>query len=127
VSRPDGAGNAARHGGGSRWYADAGDADRAIEHAIAAADFARAGELLWATAGRVLDGRAADVRRWLQHFTPAQIAVQPALALFTPEQIGSEPTLALTAAAGHLVAGERDLVEHWTAVAERTRAGDEDW
>ena len=28
-------------------------------------DVARAGALLWATAARVLDGRAADVRRWL--------------------------------------------------------------
>jgi LuxR family maltose regulon positive regulatory protein len=100
------------HRRASNWYARAGDADRAIEHAIAAADLTRAGALLWSTgAARVLDGRAADVRRWVDRFTP--------------EQIAAEPTLALTAAAQHLVAGERDLVEHWTAVAARTLAGDE--
>jgi LuxR family maltose regulon positive regulatory protein len=110
LRRTDAAGEAELHRRASHWYADAGDMDRAIEHAIAAADFARAGELLWATAGRVLDGRAADVRSWLDRFTP--------------EQIASQPTLALTAAAQHLVAGERDLVEHWTAVADRTLAAD---
>jgi LuxR family maltose regulon positive regulatory protein len=67
---------------------------------------------LWRTAAaRVLDGRAADVRRWLDRLTTDQIA--------------SQPTLALTAAAQHLVAGERDLVEHWAAVAARTLTGDE--
>ncbi|HEX5619851.1 MAG TPA: LuxR C-terminal-related transcriptional regulator [Solirubrobacteraceae bacterium] len=111
LRRTDPACEAELHRRASCWYAAAGDADRAIEHAIAGVDLARAGELLWATAGRVLDGRAADVRRWL--------------ARLTPEQIASEPTLALTAAAHHLVAGERDLVEHWTAVAGRTLGGDD--
>jgi LuxR family maltose regulon positive regulatory protein len=100
------------HQRASEWYARAGDAERAIDHAIAAGDLARAGTLLWTSAAaRVLDGRAADVRAWLERFTP--------------EQIASQPTLALTAAAQHLVAGERDLVEHWTSVASRTLAGDE--
>jgi LuxR family maltose regulon positive regulatory protein len=99
------------HRRASHWYADEGDADRAIEHAIGAGDFARAGALLWATAGRVLDGRAADVRRWLDRCTP--------------EQIASQPTLALTAAARHLVDGERDLAEHWAAVAARALGGDD--
>ena len=103
LRRTDPASEAELHQRASIWYAGAGDADRAIQHAIAAADFERAGALLWASAGRVLDGRAADVRRWLDRCTP--------------EQIASQPTLALTAAAQHLVAGERDLVEHWTAVA----------
>jgi LuxR family transcriptional regulator, maltose regulon positive regulatory protein len=111
LRRTDPACEAELHRRASRWYSGAGDADHAIGHAIAAADLARAGELLWANAGRVLDGRAADVRRWL--------------ARFTPEQIASQPTLALTAAAQHLVAGERDLVEHWTAVAAGTLRGDE--
>ena len=105
LRRTDPACEAELHQRASSWYAGAGDADRAIEHAIAAADFERAGALLWASAGRVLDGRAADVRRWLDRCPP--------------EQIASQPMLALTAAAQHLVAGERDLVEHWTAVAGR--------
>jgi LuxR family maltose regulon positive regulatory protein len=111
LRRTDPACEAELHRRASCWYAGAGDADHAIEHAIAAADFARAGALLWATAGRVLDGRAADERRWLDRCTP--------------EQIASQPTLALTAAAQHLVAGERDLVEHWTAIAARTAGGDD--
>jgi LuxR family transcriptional regulator, maltose regulon positive regulatory protein len=98
------------HRRASDWYAGAGDEERAIDHAIAAGDVARAGALLWTTAAaRVLDGRAAEVRRRLDRFTPDQIA--------------AHPTLALTAAAHHLARGERDLVEHWTAAAQRKLAG----
>jgi LuxR family maltose regulon positive regulatory protein len=111
LRRTDPAGEAELHRRASDWYARAGDNDRAIEHAIAADDPARAGTLLWRTAARVLDGRAADVRRWLDRFTP--------------EQIASQPTLALTAAAEHLIAGDRDLVEHWSAVAVERLDGDE--
>jgi LuxR family maltose regulon positive regulatory protein len=112
LRRTDPAREAELHHRASDWYARGGEAGRAIEHAIAAGDLARAGALLWRTAAaRVLDGRAADVRRWLDRLTTDQIA--------------SQPTLALTAAAQHLVAGERDLVEHWAAVAARTLTGDE--
>jgi LuxR family transcriptional regulator, maltose regulon positive regulatory protein len=98
------------HRRASDWYAGAGDEERAIDHAIAAGDVARAGALLWTTAAaRVLDGRAAEVRCRLDRFTPDQIA--------------AHPTLALTAAAHHLARGERDLVEHWTAAAQRKLAG----
>ena len=92
------------HRRASDWYALAGDADRAIDHAIDAGDAERAGELLWATAARVFDGRGAEVRR--------------RLGRFTPEVIAAHPTLALTAASQHLANGERDLIEHWTAAAE---------
>jgi LuxR family maltose regulon positive regulatory protein len=93
----------------SAWYAEAGDRDRAIDHAIEAGDVERAGALLWSTAGaRALGGCGAGVRRWLDRFTPDQLAAQP--------------TLALTAAASHVAAGERDLAEHWTAAARRTLA-----
>ena len=60
------------HRRASDWYARAGDADRAIDHAIDAGDAERAGELLWATAARVFDGRGAEVRRRLERFTPEQ-------------------------------------------------------
>ena len=111
LRRTDPAYEAELHRRASDWYAQAGDGERAIEHAIAAGDLTRAGRLLWTAAGRVLDGRADDVRRWLENFTP--------------EQIASRPTLALTAAAHHLVAGERDLVEHWTGIAARAPGGAE--
>jgi LuxR family maltose regulon positive regulatory protein len=111
LRRTDPACEAELHRRASDWYAGTGDGDRAIEHAIAAGDLGRAGALLWSTAARVLDGRAADVRRWLERFTP--------------EQVASRPTLALTAAALHLVAGERDLVEHWTDTAGRALGGEQ--
>jgi LuxR family transcriptional regulator, maltose regulon positive regulatory protein len=94
------------HRRASAWFASQGDLDRAIDHAIEAADVAHAGELLWSAAGvHVLDGRTARVRRRLDRFTR--------------EQVVADPTLALTAAACHFAAGERDLTEHWTAAAER--------
>jgi LuxR family transcriptional regulator, maltose regulon positive regulatory protein len=101
------------HRRASEWYAEAGDGDRAIDHAIAAADVSRAGALLWTTAAaRVLDGRGSEVRGWLDRFTADQIA--------------SQPTLALTAAASSVAVGERDLAEHWTAAAQRALAGSDD-
>ena len=93
------------HQRASAWYADAGDLDRAIAHAIQGGDAERAGELLWSSAAdQVLDGRASNVRRRL-----AELATH---------EIASHPTLALTAAASHLADGTRDQVEHWTSVAE---------
>jgi LuxR family maltose regulon positive regulatory protein len=110
LRRTDPACEAELHRRASDWYARAGDDDRAIDHAIGAGDLERAGELLWATAAaRVLNGHGAEVRSRLDRFTTGQIASQPALAL--------------TAAAHHLIVGERDLVEHWTAAAARNLEG----
>jgi LuxR family maltose regulon positive regulatory protein len=97
------------HRRASAWYADAGDVDRAIAHAIQGADVERAGELLWSSAAeRALDGGASDLRR--------------RLAELAPHEIASHPALALTAAASHLGDGALDQIEHWTSVA----AGAED-
>jgi LuxR family maltose regulon positive regulatory protein len=105
LHRDEPAHEAELHRRASAFYAAGGDLDRAIGHAIDAGDVARAGELLWSAAGDyVFGGRAAKVRRWLERFQR--------------EQIAAHPTLALTAAASHLAAGERDLAEHWTEVAE---------
>jgi LuxR family maltose regulon positive regulatory protein len=94
------------HRRASAWYTHSGDADRAIGHAIAAADVAGAGELLWTVApSHVLGGRNAKVQHWLERFSG--------------EQIGAHPALALTAAASHLATGDRDLVEHWADAADR--------
>jgi LuxR family maltose regulon positive regulatory protein len=89
------------------WYAERDDLDRAVDHAVAAGDAAAAGRFLWATAARqVLSGRTASLRSWLDRFTADQRA--------------ADPGLALTTAATHLVLGERDLVEHWAAAAQRS-------
>ncbi|HEY2600252.1 MAG TPA: LuxR C-terminal-related transcriptional regulator [Thermoleophilaceae bacterium] len=94
----------ALHQRASEWYDEHGDADRAIEHAIAAGDAARAGELLWSHAASYAGyGHSAELAGWL--------------ARFGDEQLASTATLALTAAAGSLVNGDRNLVERWTAAA----------
>ena len=88
------------------WYAAEGDLDRAVGHAVAAGDAGAAGRMLWAGApGHVLRGRTTMIRSWLE--------------CFSDEEIGAVPGLALTAAAAHLVRGERDHVEHWAAASER--------
>jgi LuxR family maltose regulon positive regulatory protein len=95
------------------FYAARGDLDRAVQHAVAAGDAAGAGRLLWATAAaQVLCGRTASLRSWLDHFSV--------------EDQASDPGLALTAAAIHLVHGERDLVEHWASAAGRASSSETD-
>ena len=84
------------HRRASDWYAGAGDADRAIDHAIDAGDAARAGTLLWGPRPRGCSTAAAPTSG------AGSIASRPS-------QIAAHPTLALTAAAHHLALGERDL------------------
>jgi LuxR family maltose regulon positive regulatory protein len=92
------------HRRASRWFADAGDIDRAIGHAIDGGDAERVGNLLWSSAAaRVLDGRTAEVRGWVERLSD--------------EQIAQHPTLALAAAATHLGDGDRGRIAHWTATA----------
>jgi LuxR family transcriptional regulator, maltose regulon positive regulatory protein len=92
------------HERASAWYERHGDTDRAIEHAIAARDLTSAGDLLWSQAAAYSGhGRSAELDGWL--------------ARFTDEQLAGSPTLALTAAARSLLAGQRDLVEHWSSAA----------
>jgi LuxR family transcriptional regulator, maltose regulon positive regulatory protein len=88
----------------SRWHADHGDVEAALEQAIAAGDVRPAGELLWRSApGWVARGRNRTVGRWLARFTEREVA--------------TTPTLALTAALSHLANGEGDLAERWAATA----------
>jgi LuxR family maltose regulon positive regulatory protein len=97
------------HRRASAWHARSGDVERAIHHAIAAADVSTAGDLLWEVAGDyVLSGRHRPIRRWLDRFTP--------------EQIARHAPLALTAATSELATGDRDLLEHWCVAAERELA-----
>ena len=89
------------------WYAGQGDAQRAIRHAVAAGDVQAAGHLLWAHApGRIARGDKDTVERWLDEFTP--------------EQVAACAPLALVAAATCLAGGDRAQLERWTAEADRS-------
>jgi LuxR family transcriptional regulator, maltose regulon positive regulatory protein len=87
----------------SNWWAEHGDADRAIEHAIAAEAYERAGELLWAGVPDYnARGRVATMKRWLDRLGE--------------ERLCEYPTLSLTAAQGCLARGEGSMTEHWLAI-----------
>jgi len=88
----------------SEWWAEQGDWDRAIQHAIEAGDPVRAGELLWLGVPRYMTrGRVATVIGWL--------------GLLGEEAIASDPALSLTAAFGGITRGAGPQAEHWIAVA----------
>lgn len=93
------------HSRASRWYAEHGDAVRAIDHAIAADQPTRAGELIWLAfpelSGR---GRMATIRSWLD--------------LLGEERVKSGSALSLTETHYHLVTGDADRGAHWARVAE---------
>ncbi len=96
------------HHRASRWYQGHGDTDRAISHAVAAQDRARAGDLLWSNiVGYIARGRDQMVRQWLGGFEADEVA-------------GYAP-LALAAAHGALVSGHVDEAEHWAAAASAAR------
>jgi LuxR family maltose regulon positive regulatory protein len=63
-------------------YAEAGDVDRAIRHAVDAGDLDVAGDLIATNIGDyVAHGRSATVRRWCSWFTEEQLAAHPQAAL----------------------------------------------
>jgi LuxR family transcriptional regulator, maltose regulon positive regulatory protein len=94
------------HRRASDWYAAQGDDEAAIEHAIAAEDIDRAGQLLWAKVpAYVTQGRNSSLQRWLKRFTPAQIA--------------GDARLALAATHSHLVMGELAEAQHSASSARR--------
>jgi len=70
------------HRRASAWYSEHGDLDSAIEHACAAQDAQRTGELLWDGIVRYLThGRNHLVQRWLSRFADDRIADCARLAL----------------------------------------------
>ena len=94
------------HRRASAWYAERDDPDRAIEHALAAQDIRRAGDLMWASVPLYnTRGRLATVQRWLGRVPQEEVAA------YAP--------LALTAAFCCLNTGEGGLVSQWTEVAAR--------
>jgi LuxR family transcriptional regulator, maltose regulon positive regulatory protein len=93
------------HGRASAWYAEHGDHERAIEHAIASGDVARAGELMWGhVADFVPQGRLAIMEGWLARFRDAEIR--------------GNASLALVAAAIRLVRGDGNGLWHWAHAAD---------
>src|SRR4030088_201464 len=75
-----------------------------MDHAVAAADTQRAGELLWGHASDLfLRGRDPRVLHWLSSFPE--------------EQIASSPRLALCAAFAHLMTPDLAAAEHWSRAA----------
>lgn len=98
----------ALHGAASAWFETTDDAELAIEHAGAAGDARRTGELVCGSLpGRLTTGRLDEVRRWLDPHTPAEIGASPALA-------------AAAAWCGMERGGE--AAEHWVEVAGRDGA-----
>jgi LuxR family maltose regulon positive regulatory protein len=88
----------------SAWYARQGDPDHAIDHAVAAGDTKRAGELLWTHLLTFLgQGLVGKVERWL--------------AGFNDQQIASSAPLALCAAHTALVIGKIEHAQHWAVAA----------
>ncbi len=84
----------------SAWYARRGETDRAIEHAVAARDARRTGDLLWANLlTYVGTGRMQIVEEWL--------------ASFSHDRIAAYPPLALCAAHASLASGKVEQAQHW--------------
>jgi LuxR family maltose regulon positive regulatory protein len=86
------------------WFAAHEQFEEAIDHAIAAGDEKRAGELIWSRAAPALGaGDRGAVRGWLDGFSDQKIA--------------GSPELALSAAHLYLALGEGELGLHWASVA----------
>jgi LuxR family maltose regulon positive regulatory protein len=96
----------ALHGRASTWWEQHGDIDAALHHARAEGDTDRMSALIWCNApGYLSRGRTATVTRWLEPFTPDDVA--------------THPPLALAAAWWSLTAGDTASISHWTSLAER--------
>ena len=94
------------HARASAWYAERGDFDHAVPHAIASGDLERSGDLIWdRTASYSAAGLEPTLERWL--------------GSFSEEQIASIPTLCLARATCRLSQGDGAQVERWAATALR--------
>jgi LuxR family maltose regulon positive regulatory protein len=92
------------HKRASRWYAEHGDFDRAVPHAIAAGDLNALGRLTWSVTPEYAScGREATLHLWLAELPETQIA--------------EVPTLCLAMAACQATRGDGTQVERWTLAA----------
>ncbi|MCU0308176.1 MAG: LuxR C-terminal-related transcriptional regulator [Thermoleophilia bacterium] len=97
------------HARASAWFDAQGDADAAIEHAIAGRDAERASDLVarhWR--GLVHDGRLASLGRWLGELSWPEAAADPQLALVRASVAAQD-------------AQPADRIEHWLGVADVAR------
>jgi LuxR family transcriptional regulator, maltose regulon positive regulatory protein len=96
---------AALHARASIWWEQHADVDGALAHARATDDIDRMAALIWRHAPAYLSrGRTATVTRWLEPFSPDEVA--------------AHPPLALTAAWWSLTAGDTGSIAHWASLAE---------
>ena len=96
----------ALHRRASRWWEEHGDVDGALLHARSAGDIDRMAEIIWLHSPAYLSrGRTATVTRWLEPFTPDEVA--------------AHAPLALAAAWWSLTAGDTGSVGYWASLAER--------
>lgn len=97
---------AALHARASVWWEQHGDVDGALSHARATGDVDRTAAIIWRHAPVYLSrGRTATVTRWLEPFSPDEVA--------------AHPPLALAAAWWSLTAGDTGSVGYWASLAER--------
>jgi LuxR family maltose regulon positive regulatory protein len=99
------------HRQASAWWEQHGDIDAALDHARAADDIDRMAALIWCHGvGYLTRGRTETVTRWLEPFTPDQVA--------------AHPPLALAAAWWSLIAGDTTSITHWASLAANAGADD---
>ena len=97
---------AALHRRAAAWYRQHGLVPEAIDHAVAAADFVEATELITLHWNDVVNqGRLETVDRWLQ--------------ALPPDVLLGDPHLCLARAGTSLTLGRRDEVDRWLDAAER--------
>ena len=93
------------------WFVSRGEDERAVDHATASGDVARAAELIWrcvATYGA--SGRVSTMRRWLDAFGEEQILASPELCI-------ARSVVALTE-------GDGAETRQWAAAARTASAAD---
>jgi LuxR family maltose regulon positive regulatory protein len=101
---------AALHRRASAWLQDRGDVAGAIDHAVAAGDAARSGDLLLPNVVAYLGhGRTGTVRRWLH--------------AFGDERVAADPRLALVAAHAALAVGDANRAQRWRVAAAEPDGG----
>ena len=94
------------HARASLWLESNGDIERAIDHAIASRDVARASALVTRAAVPLLStGRMETVNRWFEAFS-------------WPEALADRPIALMRALAAGLSAHGRDEIERWLAIAD---------
>jgi LuxR family transcriptional regulator, maltose regulon positive regulatory protein len=98
------------HHRASDWWAEHGEPDQAINHAIDAGALARAGDLLWEIFPEYSSrGRQASIKRWLDRVGA--------------ERLASDPYLSLVAAYDGVARGDNAEADHWAAISHGLSTG----